>query len=602
MTTQHAAAAEYRWRLPVPFTLFNGPPLAMPSRISVLSFWVVLSIAPWFASRCQATRFIAFIPQSAGDPPAIAPDSPANNTVSVTPGAQSGDSQWADYVQAWQQHARNPADMSTRQRLRLPAQEPVNTTTLDVRSVARLVPKGFSIDWVAPQGIETDHFLLIADVPEDAAREIAIDLESFYAVWTQLFFPLWKERQRWDQPQPRANNRPLAPRGPSGPFTDKMRVLVLRDVGQYQKALKAEGPQISQSTGYYSGNLRTTFLLHTARDTQSAATSDESRATRYHELTHQLLAEATDTKLKMMPGERSGFWLAEGIACYMESTFIHHGYATIGGWESSRLQFARHRALSLGEAASIDTIQSLGRLPFQRHRDLTGVYSLAAAESHRIIDENDGAGLNEMISQLSKLYQIRRAAPKPQSMTKDAVTENDLQSYLTLNDQSLTPITRNDLINLCLARCTLQSTTLARIPPQQNLVWLDLTAIKVSTEDVVQLCPQVGFMRQLSLEATLIDDSIATWLARATALEELDLSWTGIGDSTLAAISADAPLQTLWLTGSTISDVSIDRIIAWRSLRRVDLQRTKVTDAGRARLVSARPDLTVDPLELVSEK
>jgi hypothetical protein len=56
------------------------------------------------------------------------------------------------------------------------------------------------------------------------------------------------------------------------------------------------------------------------------------------------------------------------------------------------------------------------------------------------------------------------------------------------------------------------------------------------------------------------------------------------------------------LTGSRITDASIDRIAAWRSLRRVDTQRTQVTDAGRARLARLRPDLTIDPLELVPAK
>jgi hypothetical protein len=274
----------------------------------------------------------------------------------------------------------------------------------------------------------------------------------------------------------------------------------------------------------------------------------------------------------------------------------------VGGWESSRLQFARHRTLSLGETPLVDAIEKLGRMQFQRHVDLPSIYALAAAESHRIIDHNDGEGLNEMILQLAKLYQIRRPASRPQDQQKTAATKNDLTTYLTLSDQSLTPLVRDDLINLCLARCNLSPATLQRITPQQNLVWLDLTALKVSTSDVIRLCPQVTSLKQLSLEATLIDDSIANWLVNVSAIEELDLSWTGIGDAALSAISVDAPLQTLWLTGSRISDASIDRIAAWRSLRRVDLQRTEVTDAGRARLARLRPDLNIDPLELVSTK
>jgi hypothetical protein len=345
-----------------------------------------------------------------------------------------------------------------------------------------------------------------------------------------------------------------------------------------------------------------TFLLHSARDIQSASADDESRASRYHELTHQMLAEATDTKLKVMPGERSGFWLAEGIACFMESTSIHQGYATVGGWESSRLQFARHRVLSLGESASIAPLRLLGRLQFQRHVDLPSLYAMAAAETHRIIDHNDGDGLNDMISQLAKLYQIRRPPSQTDSASDQSTPEVDLKAYLTLTDESLSPLSRHDLINLCLARCNLSAETLARITPQKNLSWLDLTALKVASADVARLCPESSSLNQLSLEATAVDDTLAAWIAGASAIEEIDLSWTSISDAVISAVPATAPLQTLWLTGSRITDASIDRIAAWRSLRRVDLQRTGVTDAGRTRLARLRPDLTIDPLELVPAK
>lgn len=546
---------------------------------------------------CFATRFIAFAPQSATAPPALSADSPAHALVAVPPGSAADDRLWSEYLQVWREHARNPADAKVRQQLGLPEQLPVRTSVGDGQALARTVAKSLRIDWVGPQSIETEHFIVLADVPNEVAVQVAIELEQFYAVWTQLFFPLWKDRQRWNQAGIRTPSRPAQTRAVA---VNKMRVVVLRDRNQYQMALKSEGPQIGQSTGYYSGSLRMTFLLDSARGDQSAAALDESRATRFHELTHQLLAEATDTKLKTMPGERSGFWLAEGIACYMESTMIDHGVATVGGWESSRLQFARHRALSLGETTSIDVMRTFGRVQFQRHVDLSSIYALTAAESHRIIDQNDGDGLNEMISQLAKLYQIRRPANHSQGQQQNETAETDLITYLTLNDQSLTPLVRDDLINLCLARCNLSPAALGRISPQRNLVWLDLTALKVSVDDVMRLCPQVAALKQLSLEATLIDDSIANWLAEAGAIEELDLSWTGIGDSTLSAISADASPQTLWLTGSRISDASIDRIAAWRSLRRVDLQRTEVTDAGRTRLARLRPDLKIDPLKLVS--
>src|SRR5690606_38677391 len=246
--------------------------------------------------------------------------------------------------------------------------------------------------------VETEHFLILADVPRAAAVEIAEDLERYFALWTQLFFPLWKDRQRWDQ----TSRRPAARGAIVG---GKLRVVVFRDPDQYAAALVAEGPAIGRSTGYYSSTARMMFL----RQSFEGEDAGEVLVTRYHELTHQLLAEATDSRLRVPPGERQDFWLLEGIACYMESTNIAGGYATIGGWESSRLQFARHRALVSGQTLPLQQLETLGRQAFQRHAELTQLYAFAAAYCHQMIDHGDGAGLAEVLARLAKLYQVRTA-------------------------------------------------------------------------------------------------------------------------------------------------------------------------------------------------
>lgn len=575
---------------------FHGFFVSMTRRPHVHLLWIALAISPWFADPCPAARFIAFIPQSADAQAVLAVHSTVH---AIAPGAQSADPQWRDYVETWNRHAANPSDPAIRRRLGLPIDAAVGVTVLDGRSLTRVLPKNLPVDWVAPQVIETPNFLLIADVPPNVAIEVAGDLENFHAVWTQMFFPLWKDRQSWDRSPATPGARPASPRMPT---QTKMRVVLLRDRTQYQKALKSEGPQINQSTGYYSATLRTTFLLQASGGDRSEPSMQEAIASRYHELTHQLLAEATDTTSKALPGQRSGFWLAEGIACYMESTVIDKTFATVGGWESSRLQYARHRVLGFGDTQTLSTLQMMGRMQFQRHSDLQSLYSLAAAETHRIIDQKDGDGLKDMILMLAKMYQIRMPAGAVNNLQNAPPNGDSLTNYLRLTDQTLAPVKRDDLINLCLTRCELSPPSLRRITPQKNLVWLDLTGLKVATTDVTGLCPSPISLRQLSLEATAVDDSISTWISAAAMLEELDLSWTRAGDKAINAIPATAPLQTLWLTGAAITDAAIDPIAAWRTLRRVDLQRTQVTDLGRTRLARMRPDLTIDPLELVPAK
>lgn len=544
-------------------------------------FWLLL----WcWLPLANAARFVAVVPQPAnaerGDFSAAASERAARAPVDEA----SPDSLWLEYLTAWQQHFNDPADAATRRRLGLPTMEAVSVEVSDGASAAGSLARTIRVRWSQPLRVETDHFLIVADVPRETALEIAHDLEQYFAVWTQLFFPLWKDRQRWDQSSRRSASRGAVMGG-------KMRVVVFRDPDQYAAALAAEGPAIGRSTGYYSGSARLMFL----RQWHSGEAASDAQATRYHELTHQLLAEATESRLRVPPGERQDFWLLEGIACYMESTAIADGLATVGGWEASRLQFARHRALVSGQRLPLEQLQTLGRQAFQRHEDLAQLYAFAASYCHQLIDHHDGDGLRDMLSRLAKLYQVRFGGTP-----RSAAEPTDLAAYLRLDDARLTPLSRDDLSDLCLARCSLQPESLRRITPQRSLNWLDLTGLPVQSTDVMRLCPTPTTLRQLSLEATAVDDTLTGWLAKAEVLQELDLSWTRAGDACLASLPASLPLETLWLTGSQVSDHSLERIAAFKHLQRVDLQRTAVTAAGRQRLRELRPDLTLDPLELVA--
>jgi len=544
----------------------------------------LLLLACWLPF-ATAARFIAVVPQAAGAARGDYLTAAAEQAARPPVSGEAADPLWLEYLAAWQQHFDDPADTQVRQRLGLPVAEAVTVQVGDGASTARSLARSLRVRWKEPLRVETEHFLILADAPREAAIEIATDLERYFAVWTQLFFPLWKDRQRWDQ----TSRRPVTRGAVMG---GKLRVVVFRDPDQYAAALAAEGPAISRSTGYYSSSARLMLL----RQSRSGEDADEATATRYHELTHQLLAEATDSRLRVPPGERQDFWLLEGIACYMESTTIEGGRATIGGWEASRLQFARHRALVSGQTLPLQQLQPLGRHAFQRHAELAQLYAFASAYCHQVIDRNAGDGLIDMLVRLAKLYQVRiTGTPLP----SDA-DEANLVDYLRLDDSRLTPVNRDNLLDLCLARCPLQPESLRRIAPQHSLNWLDLTGLPVEVADVTRLCPNPATLRQLSLEATAVDDELADWLSGAEALQELDLSWTRVGDACLASLPAKAPLETLWLTGAQVSDRSLERIAAIKSLQRVDLQRTAVSAAGRQRFRQLRPDVTLDPLELVA--
>lgn len=481
---------------------------------------------------------------------------------------------WQDYHDAWYKHFAQPRDQSARDRLGIKS-DVIVVKKSDGRSTAA----SMRLPIQSMDRFETEHFVLLSDVAPERADQVARDIEKFYLVWTQLFFPLWKSREHWDHTA--KISRP--------PTTIKHRVVLFKDAAQYAHLLRSEGPGIGQSTGFYSDLKRISFF-HDA--------DEDDTATRHHELTHQLMSEATEAKPKLRPGEQSDFWIVEGVACYMESVVFASDFATVGGWESSRLQFARHRVLGSGDELPISQLAGEGRLAVQKRDDLARWYSFASVYTHQLIDQDNGNGLIELLQRLATTYQMRIQALSTRART--AVVEKSIASFLQLNDDGILSTTNPRLSDLCLARTSVSSAGLLKIVPQQALKWLDLSFLAIDSSDVSRMCPNASTIEQLSLEGTRVDDSLADWLATASKLRELDLSSTRISDSALARLPMEAPIETLWLTGSQVTDDSLARIQSIRALKHVDVQRTAITDNGVAQLRAARPDLDINPLEVAA--
>ena len=554
------------------------------------------------SATASAERFVLPVPLAADANPSDGTSSNANDSNRSPLADPARDPGWASYLDAWRAHQRDPADATLRQRLGLPTSVACETRVSDGSGIARDFAKGKPIRWSQPIRVDTAHFAILADIEPQTATSIAIDLEAFHAIWTQLFFPLWRGRSAWEVPrgEPSAPSVETAsqtsPRGVS-----RHRVVVFRDPDQYAAALPSRDAAIKRSTGYYSDTTRTIYLRELPPDARDdPAQRAEAVATRYHELTHQLLAEATDSRPLAAGGSRGGFWLAEGIACLMESASIGERSATVGGWESSRLQFARHRVLASGDGLDIRGLDAMSRSQFVRAGEVTRTYAFAAAHTHRIADRD----WEQLLSRVARLYQTRVTVPLPDAPPLAKVDperdSHELRDYLLIDAARLTTIARTDLVHLCLSRCKLDDSSLATIPPQRELTWLDLSGIAVGNEGVERLCPDPSRLKQLSLEATAIDAGLTRWLARCQRLEELDLTWAPVDDGVIAALPVSAPLATLWLTGTKVTDESLPRIASIKTLRRLDLQRTKVTEVGRQRFRAARPDVALDPLELVT--
>ncbi len=563
--------------------------------------WLTSLVAATIPTEVLADRYLVFYPAAthSGDnqrgarPSDFTADSPEQNTDQTNvpwqlPSAAAGITEkmfdeptlqaWQTYCETWQRYHRTPNDATLRKRLAI-ADDPFAFTPNQSKSAltARMPLTGL-------KRYDSVHFQLYTDVKGDRLPAVITQLEQFYCAWSQLFFPLWNQASLWNQATAGVEH-PAAPRTKSGP---KHRVILFADLARYQEALRHEGDVVGQSTGFYSDLLRLSFFCDQG---------DQREETMHHELTHQLLMEATSATGRFRPGERTGFWWVEGIATYMESLQRQSDFASIGGWESPRLQFARQRMLGSGVQLTLAELQNESRRAVQGRTELGAWYSHVAAYIHALID-SDEYGLPAVLSSIASVYQIRRGL-KPGA--RPALPEIDLMEYLQLDDNKLEPIFSTTLRSVCLSRTQVTLSGLAKVPTQTELRWLDAGFLPVNSSWLSQWLPEPRKLAQLNLESTAIDDECSDWLAAAPELQELDLSNTQVGDRVVLALPATMPLETLWLTGSRVTDACLERIAEIRSLQQVDVQATKVTDQGLQKLKTARPDLSINPLQVVTQ-
>ena len=505
-------------------------------------------------------------------------------------GAAASDG-WKAYMRLWKAHHADPVNPEIRRFLGLPKKKSCHVRT----KAGRAAPK--SLRWAAGSYLQVDtpHFTIFSRASEPTGRFVAEDLEQSYWVWTQLFFPLWEAAAQvslalGDMPEDETVQDYLSGSAARISTARRMRVVLFKDAAEYQQTLAREIRGAARSTGYYDNFKRTIYLY---------AASPDDGATRRHELVHQMFREATRSGLRnKMPAEKAGFWLIEGIAGYFESLWFDQRLATVGGWDASRLQFARFRVLANGDEMPISELRADGFAAAQKRPDLARWYAHAITQTHHLIDGGDLASRRAIYCELAKLYKIRVELPCIDSDTAFDAADRTTRKFLSIHDDHLVANpTRRSLQRLVLAGCQLTANGLRRIPPSAELQWLDLAGAPIGNADVTRLAPNPVSLRQLRLERTRIDADLLGWLSEATHLRELDLSSTRVNDTVIASLAAPN-LTVLWLTGATVTDACVDGIAKMKNLESVDLQKTQVTPRGLDRLRSARPKLRINPLQV----
>lgn len=503
---------------------------------------------------------------------------------------------WAAYEQLWKEFADSPDNTAIRKYLGLPI------GSLSEQSVVVKVSRGKSaprwMSWRAGsyRQIETPHLRIYSRADDTTGRQVAEDLERLYWVWTQVFYPLWDSSGQvalhlGDRDRRQSVASFLSAKPQRLASRKKMRVVLFRDANEYRTTLGQTMPGIEQSTGFYSDERLTSYFYPDE--------SDEAVATRRHELVHQLFREATRSGLgSRSPGMERDFWLVEGIAGYFESLRFNGVSATVGGWHSPRLQYARYRVLGAREQVPLAELRAGGQKQVQQSADLAKWYAHAIAETHHLFDGGSVQERRWVYQALADLYQIK--VDVPDAKLADA-TSTSLQSFLRLTDQRLEQAGKLPPIReLCLSGCEVTGKGLANLGALNQLRWLDLTRVPVDSSALIKLSPQAAQIEKLTLEATRVDDEIATWIRPAVNLTELDLSWTQCGNRTANALARCQSLETLWLTGTQVTDASIDMLISLPNIQSIDVQRTQITPAGLARIKTARPAWNVNPLRLVT--
>ncbi len=428
--------------------------------------------------------------------------------------------------------------------------------------------------WASNQywNIDSEHFELTTNLSVRGGQQVATYLERVHAVWQQLFYEYWSVPGR------------LAARfhgddaslGPDHTFS----VVLFSDRDEYVRQLSRSEPQIGLSVGYYSQGHKTAFFY---------AGDDETRPTWVHESAHQFFQESGIAA--PLVGDRANIWALEGVALYMESLHDHGGYATTGGADADRLQYARFRRLSEGYYVPLTELVGLGRQQIQHDPKIRELYSQCAGLAHFFLHADQGRLWRPFIRYLSTVYRGVGQRESLQSEMDVAYEQLDqqYQEFLNVSDSDLA-FAEKDIRHLCLTHTSVTDAGLRHIASCNQLRWLDLS-FTAATDAAVAGVAGARQLQQLNLEKTHITDEAISTIAQLRQLEELDLSQTAVSDAGLSKLSRLTRLKVLWLTGTQVTDEGLSALETLRGLEQLDLEGTRTTSAAVDQLRRRLPNL-----------
>ena len=424
----------------------------------------------------------------------------------------------------------------------------------------------------------TDNFEIASQADEATTIFLAEQLQRWHWVWRQVFFDYWSNAaaiENW-----------ISGDGKARPTTKKFRVIFFRDHDQYVAELEKSVKGIAASTGYYSDEMKTSFFY---------ASKEESIIESWrHESTHQLFQESIRTR--KAPFAKGYLWLGEGIAMYMESLRDFGPFATLGGFDSRRLQYARVRKLREGFYVPVMELNQLSLADFQRHPEVRHLYSQSAGLCHFFMTGDSGKYRDGLIQLIKSIYS---GNVKPEGLelaldTSHESIDTNYASFLKTDAATVSAylIAPSVTAELALPDADLDDDAFRSIGTCKNLIWLDISGNTLSSNRLVNLesCEK---LTQLFACRCRFDLETLNQLSRITTLEELDLTGTDLTDQGLLELAVLPSLKILSLGRTEISDAGIAHLSQFKNLESVDLTGTAVTAAGLSRLKAAMPKLII---------
>ncbi|MBM3999809.1 MAG: hypothetical protein FJ297_09780 [Planctomycetes bacterium] len=419
--------------------------------------------------------------------------------------------------------------------------------------------------------IESPNFRIHTDADEPTGLRLAADLERFHTVWRQTFFAYWGDGPRLI--------RQLEKGAPDArPRSDKHRVVWYRDRDTYNQTLRRDEPRIEKTLGIYLEKRRTAFLF---------GDPEELGPNWRHEVTHQLFAETGRTVTEV--GAAGNVWVVEGVALHMESLRDEGPFATIGGVDAPRIQYARYRALSDRFYVPAAQFARLDRSTVQQDPNIGALYSQAAGFADYWMTADQGRYRAAFVDFLGRVY---RARDEPDMLVELAGRSWDdvdtgYARFLLVDDRRLEHCRPATELVLCHSPIT--DAGFAHVPLEE-LEWLDLGHTRVTDASAARLI-EAKRLKKLTLESTAVTARGAEVVGALADLEYLDLAGLPIDDACLDAIARLPNLESLWLKGARITDPGLLRLAPLKRLKRLDVADTRVTAEGLERLRAVLPEL-----------